>query len=181
MSLESEIRKIITPKIINEDKDCDICSDGSPCTCEKSQEEIDERKGVPRVHAKTFSGMNLKKARELMSPAKNRQDGINRVAKGMGISKAKATKYHDDVMKSYGFKPESLDKTLEDLPSKGVKNLLVICPGFASDCVETLEEINIQGRESFLNKGGENFDLIPCLNDNSDHINLFEDLVRKYI
>ena len=73
------------------------------------------------------------------------------------------------------------DKTLEDLPSKGVKNLLVICPGFASDCVETLEEINIQGRESFLNKGGENFDLIPCLNDNSDHINLFEDLVRKYI
>ena len=73
------------------------------------------------------------------------------------------------------------DKTLEDLPSKGVKNLLVICPGFASDCVETLEEINIQGRESFLNKGGENFDLIPCLNDNPDHINLFEDLVRKYI
>ena len=39
------------------------------------------------------------------------------------------------------------DKTLESLPSKGVKNLLVICPGFASDCVETLEEINIQGRE----------------------------------
>ena len=38
MSLESEIRKIITPKIINEDKDCDICSDGSPCICEKSQE-----------------------------------------------------------------------------------------------------------------------------------------------
>ena len=119
MSLESEIRKVITSKIINEDKDCDICSDGSPCTCENSQEEIDERKGVPRVHAKTFSNLNLKKARELMSPAKNREDGINRVAKGMGISKAKATKYHDDVMKSYGFKPESLDKTLEDLFQEG--------------------------------------------------------------
>ena len=66
------------------------------------------------------------------------------------------------------------DKTLENLPEKGVKNLLVICPGFASDCVETLEEINIQGRESFLNNGGKNFDLIPCLNDNSDHIQLFE-------
>ena len=73
------------------------------------------------------------------------------------------------------------DKTLEALPSKGIKNLLVICPGFASDCVETLEEINIQGRESFLKSGGENFDLIPCLNDNSDHINLFEKLVKKYI
>ena len=73
------------------------------------------------------------------------------------------------------------DKTLESLPGKGVKNLLVICPGFASDCVETLEEIDIQGRESFLNNGGKNFDLIPCLNDNSDHINLFENLVKKYI
>ena len=73
------------------------------------------------------------------------------------------------------------DKTLESLPKKGIKNLLVICPGFASDCVETLEEINIQGKESFLKSGGVNFDLIPCLNDNSDHIELFEKLVNRYI
>ena len=73
------------------------------------------------------------------------------------------------------------DKTLETLPDKGIKNLLVICPGFASDCVETLEEINIQGRESFIEKGGVNFDLIPCLNDNSDHIKLFEKLISKYL
>ena len=73
------------------------------------------------------------------------------------------------------------DKTLETLPSKGVKNLLVICPGFASDCVETLEEINIQGRESFIGNGGKNFDLIPCLNDSPDHINLFSHLIKKYI
>ena len=72
------------------------------------------------------------------------------------------------------------DKTLEVLPSRGVKKLLVICPGFASDCVETLEEINIQGKESFLKSGGEKFDLIPCLNDSSDHILLFEKLVKKY-
>ena len=73
------------------------------------------------------------------------------------------------------------DKTLEGLPKKGIKNILVICPGFASDCVETLEEINIQGKESFLENGGKNFDLIPCLNDNSDHIKLFEILVRRYL
>ena len=72
------------------------------------------------------------------------------------------------------------DKTIELLPSEGVKKLLVICPGFASDCVETLEEINIQGKESFLKSGGEKFDLIPCLNDNPDHIMLFESLVKKY-
>ncbi len=73
------------------------------------------------------------------------------------------------------------DKTLEELPKKGIENLLVICPGFASDCVETLEEINIQGRESFIKNGGKNFDLIPCLNDSLDHINLFEKLIKKYI
>tara|TARA_B100000767_G_scaffold252821_1_gene256909 strand:- start:1522 stop:2514 length:993 start_codon:yes stop_codon:yes gene_type:complete len=73
------------------------------------------------------------------------------------------------------------DKTLEKLPSRGVKNLLVICPGFASDCVETLEEINIQGRESFLKNGGKNFDLIPCLNDNQDHIVLFEKLIKRFL
>jgi ferrochelatase len=73
------------------------------------------------------------------------------------------------------------DKTLENLPKKGIKNLLVICPGFSSDCVETLEEIDIQGREIFLKNGGQKFDLIPCLNDSRDHIDLFENLIKKYI
>ena len=73
------------------------------------------------------------------------------------------------------------DKTLESLSAKGIKNLLVICPGFASDCVETLEEINILGRETFLKNGGEKFDFIPCLNDSLEHIKLFENLVKKYL
>ena len=73
------------------------------------------------------------------------------------------------------------DKTLESLSAKGIKNLLVICPGFASDCVETLEEINILGRETFLKNGGEKFDFIPCLNDSSEHIKLFKNLVKKYL
>ena len=73
------------------------------------------------------------------------------------------------------------DSTLENLPNEGKKNILMICPGFASDCVETLEEINIQGRETFMNCGGEHFEFIPCLNDNSDHIHLLESLVKKYL
>ena len=71
------------------------------------------------------------------------------------------------------------DKTLEELPSENINNILVICPGFASDCVETLEEIAIQGKESFLKSGGKNFDMIPCLNDNEDHIKLLEYLINK--
>jgi ferrochelatase len=73
------------------------------------------------------------------------------------------------------------DKTLESLPAKDTKNILMICPGFSSDCVETLEEINIQGREIFMKNGGKNFDFISCLNDSDDHINLLENLVKKYL
>jgi len=73
------------------------------------------------------------------------------------------------------------DKTLENLPSEGKKNVLAICPGFSSDCVETLEEILIQGKKSFMESGGENFDMIPCLNDNDDHINLLKNLIQKNI
>ncbi len=73
------------------------------------------------------------------------------------------------------------DKTLENLPKEGKKNILVICPGFSSDCVETLEEISIQGKESFIKNGGKNFDVVPCLNDTDDHIVLLQHLAEKFI
>ena len=72
------------------------------------------------------------------------------------------------------------DKMFENLPKEKKKNIMVICPGFASDCVETLEEIAIQGKESFLSNGGTNFDIVPCLNDSDDHINLLKNLVERY-
>ena len=71
------------------------------------------------------------------------------------------------------------DKTLEKLPKEGIKKILVVSPGFASDCVETLEEISIQGKESFEKSGGQKFEFIPCLNDNKDHIDLLEHLIKK--
>ncbi len=73
------------------------------------------------------------------------------------------------------------DKTLEKLPTEGKKNILMICPGFSSDCVETLEEIAIQGKETFIESGGKNFDLISCLNDNDDHIKMMENIIKTYI
>ena len=73
------------------------------------------------------------------------------------------------------------DKTLEKLPKEGKKNVLVICPGFSSDCVETLEEIGIQGKEAFIKEGGNNFDIVSCLNDSNDHIELMFHLVNKYL
>ncbi len=71
------------------------------------------------------------------------------------------------------------DKTIEKLPEEGKKNILVISPGFSSDCVETLEEISIQGKDSFLKSGGLNFEMVPCLNDSDDHIKLLKYLITR--
>jgi ferrochelatase len=56
-------------------------------------------------------------------------------------------------------------KTLQELPHKGIKNVQVICPGFPADCLETLEEIAMEGKESFLHAGGKDFQYIPALNE----------------
>ncbi|MFP4492641.1 MAG: ferrochelatase [Puniceicoccaceae bacterium] len=69
------------------------------------------------------------------------------------------------------------DKTLEELPSEGIRRLLVICPAFTADCLETLEEISMEGRDSFLEAGGEWFEQIPCLNDHPVWI----ETLRKWI
>ncbi|MGC4021448.1 MAG: ferrochelatase [Cyclobacteriaceae bacterium] len=65
------------------------------------------------------------------------------------------------------------DEQLQKFPSQGIKNLLVVCPAFVSDCLETLEEIAMRGKESFLAAGGESFTFIPCLNSNLKWVETF--------
>ena len=72
------------------------------------------------------------------------------------------------------------DQTLAGLPALGVRSLDVMCPGFAVDCLETLEEIAMEGRETFLEAGGEAFRYIPCLNDNDDQVASIEALIRRH-
>ena len=71
------------------------------------------------------------------------------------------------------------DKRLTELPEEGKKNIAVLCPSFISDCLETLEEIDIRGRKTFFDAGGKNMTYIPCLNDSEDTINLLENLVKS--
>ncbi|MBK0001374.1 ferrochelatase [Erwinia sp. S38] len=72
------------------------------------------------------------------------------------------------------------DETMQGLPAKGVKHVQVLSPGFASDCLETLEEINEQNREFFLHAGGTRFEYIPALNDDEAHIDMMLELVNQY-
>ena len=71
--------------------------------------------------------------------------------------------------------------TVEALAHSGTKRIDVVCPGFTSDCLETLEEINMEVREAFLHQGGKEFHYIPCLNDNLDWIRALTDIAEQQL
>ncbi|MES1167290.1 MAG: ferrochelatase, partial [Pseudomonadota bacterium] len=73
------------------------------------------------------------------------------------------------------------DQEFVRLPGEGKKRLLVICPAFVADCLETLEEIAMQGRETFLSAGGESFTQIPCLNDHPAYIDFLANRVQYWL
>ena len=69
------------------------------------------------------------------------------------------------------------NQVLKDGIKEGFKNIVVVAPGFSADCLETLEELNITEREAFLVNGGDNYSVVPCLNDSKDHILFLKQLV----
>ena len=71
------------------------------------------------------------------------------------------------------------DRTLEALPGKGVTRVAIVSPGFSADCLETLEELNIRGRESFLAAGGTHFAYLPCLNDSAPGVDMLRLLIAR--
>ena len=71
------------------------------------------------------------------------------------------------------------DVTLAALPGRGVKKVAILAPAFSADCIETLEEIAMQGKETFLEAGGEKFAYIPCLNDSPGGMDMIETVVRR--
>jgi ferrochelatase len=72
------------------------------------------------------------------------------------------------------------DIELERLARSGVKRLAVMCPAFVSDCLETLEEIGMRGRQIFMNNGGEEFTLLPCLNENPRWVATLERMINDF-
>ena len=70
------------------------------------------------------------------------------------------------------------DQELERLAKEGKKNLVVVTPAFVTDCLETLEEIEMEGKEEFIEAGGENYHYVPCLNDDDDWAKLISTWVN---
>jgi ferrochelatase len=99
------------------------------------------------------------------------------VAEKLGLT---AGEYMTSFQSRFGREPwlqPYTDDTLKGLPSQGVKSVQVICPGFSSDCLETIEEIGGENREYFMEAGGERYEYIPCLNAEETHIKLMADIV----
>ena len=99
------------------------------------------------------------------------------------VKKAGVTKYSVAFQSRLGKDPwlqPYTDQELVRLAQDGVKKLLVICPAFVADCLETLEEIGMRGRETFLQVGGREFTLIPCLNDHPRWIDALENMVSRF-
>ncbi len=93
----------------------------------------------------------------------------------------------DDVMTSFQsrFGPAEwlqpyTDEVLKGLPAKGIKKVHIIAPAFSADCLETIEEIDVENREYFMENGGESYNYIPCLNDGKDQIQLFTKLIKQH-
>ncbi|WP_294253179.1 ferrochelatase [uncultured Sphingomonas sp.] len=71
------------------------------------------------------------------------------------------------------------DTTLEALPAKGIRRVAIVAPGFSADCLETLEELAIRGRESFLQSGGTDLAYLPCLNDSATGMELLRQIIGR--
>ncbi len=101
------------------------------------------------------------------------------VIEKLGIPKEKTiVSFQSRLGKDKWIEPYT-DQTLENLPKKGVKKLAVVCPAFVSDCLETLEEIAMEGQEEFLKAGGESFHYLPCLNDEDAWIEVVKNLCEE--
>ncbi len=73
------------------------------------------------------------------------------------------------------------DKTLEELPLKGISSVAILCPGFSSDCLETLEEIQVEARDIFTKAGGSEFHYIPALNSTPQHLDALTKIVSRHL
>ncbi|MCG8488349.1 MAG: ferrochelatase [Chromatiales bacterium] len=72
------------------------------------------------------------------------------------------------------------DETLKQWAAEGIKSVQVVCPAFATDCLETLEEIGVENRDYFLQAGGSEYSYIPALNDEPKHIEMFANLIHRH-
>lgn len=103
------------------------------------------------------------------------------VAQKLGLNESQyMTTFQSRFGREEWLKPYT-DHTLQGLAKQGIKSIQVVCPGFSSDCLETIEEIGIENRDYFLEAGGERFEYIEALNSDDNHINALASVINNHI
>jgi ferrochelatase len=105
--------------------------------------------------------------------------GLLRAELGLGEKELLLT-YQSRTGRAIWIGPDT-EESLASLARSGTKNLMVVAPGFAADCVETLEEIQLRAAEVFRDNGGHNFSLVPCLNDGPESISMLVEIISQQI
>lgn len=145
-----------------------------------SVERAFAEQGQPDLLLLSFHGIPQRFADQGDDYPKQCQQTTQALAQALGLS-------DNQIMMTYqsrfGREPWLMpytDETMKSLPGKGVRRIQVMSPGFAADCLETLEEINEQNREFFLEAGGDSFHYIPALNSDELHIQMMLELVEQF-
>ena len=94
------------------------------------------------------------------------------------LGRERTVAFHSRVCRAKWLEPAT-DATLAALPGQGVKRVAVVAPGFSADCLETLEELAIRGRETFLAAGGTDFAYLPCLNADPPGVEMLHHLLQR--
>lgn len=101
------------------------------------------------------------------------------VAKSLGLKKEQWKQSYQSRLGRDPWLLPSTQERLPNLPKEGIKNLLVVCPSFVSECLETLEEIALEGKRSFIENGGSSFTYIPCMNLNTYWLQALIQLIEE--
>jgi ferrochelatase len=148
--------------------------------------------GIPERHLRKSDPtgghcLASKNCCEISSPAHAtcyRAQCFKTVAAFVSVAKIPVGKFSVSFQSRLGKEPwlkPYTDLELAEFPKRGIKKLLVMCPAFVSDCLETIEEIGMRGKETFLNAGGKEFALIACLNEEPLWIEALEKMAQKFL
>lgn len=136
--------------------------------------------GEPDVLLLSYHGIPQRFAHEGDDYPQRCRDTTRELVSALGLSPDRAMMTFQSRFGREPWLTPYTDETLKMLGEKGVKHIQVICPGFAADCLETLEEIAVQNREVFLEAGGQKYEYIPALNADRAHIEMMVNLTAPY-
>lgn len=146
----------------------------------KSARDSFAQHGEPDLLLLSYHGIPQRYADEGDDYPQRCRDTTRELVSALGLSPEKVMMTFQSRFGREPWLTPYTDETLKMLAEKGTRHIQVMCPGFAADCLETLEEIAVQNREIFLEAGGKQYEYIPALNATPEHIEMMVNLTAAY-